>query len=847
MTVELYNKKRDELTELLGRALALLKTIEQDYAYLDFSELEPTRKKIELIAKIVYENVFKILLVAKFQGGKSTSFNAMLGGMCYSPMGNAAIKCSAAPITVQNVTAEDNVGATVFLRTKNELSELLSSAGLECDFSSGGIAEARSVWRERFEVWSKNPRDFDEESRDLMFIVGLVLWNYDKTEIQNLLKEGRLSVSAEAVSDFAKFPESYLTRYSKGGPEAFATNEVTFAFVRKIEIRAKSSELARIGAVLEDCPGLFANSYDTRVTTIEMSDANAVWYLLNAQMPSQSEIDAIKSCLELCKDRLFFSANIKDNRVAKPKFIRDVFPQIQQAVENVVGEEVKIHPYNALAALLYMQGRSYLENGGHFADETAERYLIGVGDDIGVATDDASQVWRALADMCMRQMYPVGLPEYTSLGNPLCEQGVEILKRESHWDEIVGAIHEYVITTKAKSILIVDSSAKALELINDLAKLLEARETAARQAADVVKAKYAEAEGKLTAFERFAKDQLASIDGTKGDMIDAGLSSQLFDRAFTRATGEMAEKAAPQIIENSSLLGIAASKTVQVAKNLFGWLRSKVSDTYTYTPTDSSYAIKCNTIVRNAISDVASTKIQGWVRSVVDGTNATFNTQVVDKGRMIYDSIEREWQYSCSGNELLKAVEPVFPPLPDNMIECTSDGVGAEAGMIGVKLALKEFVKDLIASLVGTYIGGVIFIPGDPVTMAVAALVVMLRRVFVNREAQLKAVQDSMKNELSAGFMNREADEVRRFSGQIAPLRQQVVDRVYEPVRNVMEQFAAAKAAAFRDLLQGQAHRDRIARDCKAIRDRLAMSENGEAGGIAEELRNYIADTEPLC
>lgn len=842
MDIELYNKKREELTGLLNELLVELKGINDEYAYLDFRELEPAQRDIEDISRRVYENIFKIMLVARFQGGKSTSFNAMLGGSCYSPMGNAAIKCSAAAITAQHTLDKNKVGATIVVRSPAELQSLIEEAGLDFDASdSSALKDAQEAWTARFNAWKENPRVFNEKERDFLFICGLILAYYDDPKIQKLLSAGKFEVSLDDVGKYAKFPENYLVRYSTSGAKDFSLEEVLFAFVHRIDCRTQSGHLERIGALIEDCPGLFANAFDTTLTFQEMADANAVWYLFNARAPEESDIRAIKACMEICRDRVFFSANIKDCYVAKPMFVERIFPTIKTEIKNLTGESIDVHPYHALGALLCMQGEAYLRNNGRFENKSVESYLVSACKDRGFESTDPAECWRALARVTIMGMYPMGHPAFMKVGDPLSAEGVEILRAESHWAEITNAIQNYVISTKARSILVTDSSEKAISLVDSLAKILQTREDAALKNEEIVTAEFNAAEEQLKKFEEFAARRMHSLNGDGGEFVDQQLADDLFKTAFLENVDEIATAAAPGILEESELFSIGLSKVAQIAKNGWNWLRSKFKGT-NYTHQESSYVVSCKGIIQGAIQEAATGKIASWVTSAVDGCNPEFCRLVTDPAKRICRDLKDEWKHTCKEDAVLANLTPVFPDPPDVWV-ITSDplgGAGSAAAGAGTKFAVKEFMTDLmVCTAVGT--GGCLIFGvmcGEPITMVVSAALLLVKKLFSDRSKHLKAIQDSIAQELPVGFYKSKDALVEHFSKQLAPLRKQVAKNVFAPVQEVKKQFEVAKAAALADLEKSRDERKKIAADCKAIRERIMAD-----GKSYQQIQEFVDST----
>ena len=84
------------------------------------------REELERIKKKSQEDQFEIVLCGEFQGGKSTTFNAICDGRDLSPrgLGGGGIKTSAAIISAQNISDEnENERAEISYKTKNEFSK----------------------------------------------------------------------------------------------------------------------------------------------------------------------------------------------------------------------------------------------------------------------------------------------------------------------------------------------------------------------------------------------------------------------------------------------------------------------------------------------------------------------------------------------------------------------------------------------------------------------------------------------------------------------------------------------------------------------------------------------------
>ncbi len=90
-----YTERRDTLAQLLNDTVVALQSVSDEAQHIEPGLIQGHINELTAIHKKVHENQFRLVLVARFQGGKSTTFNAVaMGGRVISPMGDGA----AAPV-----------------------------------------------------------------------------------------------------------------------------------------------------------------------------------------------------------------------------------------------------------------------------------------------------------------------------------------------------------------------------------------------------------------------------------------------------------------------------------------------------------------------------------------------------------------------------------------------------------------------------------------------------------------------------------------------------------------------------------------------------------------------------
>ncbi len=852
MNITQYNKKRDELSFLLQDVINCLEKIDSQYEKLDMSSLKKTKEEIAAIRKKVYEDIYKIVLVAKFQGGKSTSFNAITGGSCISPMGNGAIKCSAAPVMAKSVLSSADAKVTVYMRNKTELSELLSAGGFDdVDLDSiESVEYAKTEWQEKFIIWQDNRDLFkDDGERDMFFVSGFILEYFMHPTIQEYVKKQSFEVSIGDIGQFAKFPDGYMLKYSHNGPRAFTVEEALYAFVCKVDAHVQSQEMSKIGASFVDAPGLFANAYDTNVTRAELSDASAVWYLLGGTAPGSEELRAIKECYELSNGRLFISANFKGNRVALPVWLKDSLPSIEAVVNGII-KNVKIQPYHALLALLYTQGEYFVTNG-KWLDDSIKEFLIKQCEDLGIPNPDAwpsEKCWKKLVKVCINQMYPAGLDEFDDLSDSLSTEGTAIIRRECNWDGTVEAIREFVVNSKSKSILITDTSQKALALIHDLKKLLKRREDDANRSFEESYADYISAERKLNEFMEFCKGSIEEqFEGDSGVHIDSKLAMDVYDYVYEKSIPEITDLAAPLIAKKVNFFRIVGSKVVEWGRkggrfiaNLWRKCRGELPNT---TPIQNAFGVEVNLIMGNTMKDVLGGRMTRWLNQTKEGKNSTVKNEIIYPARRAYDRLALEWKERCGSDKILASLVPALPELPVSLGRGRFDHPDLMACL--TKLSFSEFIKDIVASCVGLYFVGLSVPEPFSVFMSflLGVLFVILRRAFSDENAMTQKIKDKMDAAITVNFSKNKRDVISKIISPLSVFRKSVIQVLKKPFNEVKMKFQKAWEGALSDYMRDSIHREQVARECKEIRETHIEGEQG----LEQRLINYIVETEPLC
>ena len=558
-----YENRRNELLDLLKESTAL--DLPEKYA----DELRQTARKCQ-------EDAFEIALVGEFQGGKSTTFNALCDGRDISPRGSG-IKTSAAVVTAQTIAGSETKDglsewAEVTFKTAPAIVLGLSSllrrpladsddfrrinAGLSDDAFAEAVgdsdrfpslvnlddpghrailqAEVDSLWNR----WNDNKASLSPDELDELRIATLQLRFYGTPEYRRMKAKTILGVGE--FQKLVAFPKDWFIRWMDGANAAFTLEESSFVFVHSVLVRLHSENLRRLGCRITDCPGLFANAYDTKVAERTIANADAVWYLINGD---KAVGDADKKIIQKIASmgmlgKIEATCNLKSNHEQK---IAEILPATKATLASE-GHNVNVMPYNARLAFLAMQGSLLLNVGRRrdFTDMDEANMRKDANDKAG--TMSPSEMW---TDMIVESGYATGVKSLKSV-RALDSESVALVRKESLLDGILSRLETEIVPKKAQSILVDKGSERAAKALIAYEGVLKATEKAAEAKEAEWKVKVEEARMQLAQFVERAKtviDHSAFAD-SKNDLakqmatniVDLALGDEFIDSLATHVS-----------------------------------------------------------------------------------------------------------------------------------------------------------------------------------------------------------------------------------------------------------------------------------------------------------------------
>ena len=372
-----YSKRRDELICIFSNIQeAIQKKPEMEEKY--FPNLVET---LSARIKKLSEDQFKMVLCGAFQGGKSTTFNAICNGRDLSPTG-FGIKTSACLVEahyLSDASAEEY--AKIYLRSASDIVEgfqkvlgdrilnYMKANGKEHLIKPGVLSFYFDVFNneyldilsnvvdEELKLHEENRSSYSSERLDILKYAKIVV---DAIKSGKVKKEWIESKSYECTIDEAKaslkFPADFSSNWKW---KNFSLEEIKWAFISKVELHLKGvSRMAEFGFVLVDAPGLFTSDWDSNLTLTAINNADAVLFIISGDKEIDKEtIRAIKKIRNDAQDiPMFLGFNQKTDELATRDIINSSILKLHEAgLDFKEDEYTNFHARLSLNLLLYKE------------------------------------------------------------------------------------------------------------------------------------------------------------------------------------------------------------------------------------------------------------------------------------------------------------------------------------------------------------------------------------------------------------------------------------------------------------------------------------------------------------
>lgn len=765
-----YELLRNELIDLLKQSVALP------------SVNGETRDILSQICRKTLENQFEIVLAGEFQGGKSTTFNAICDGRDLSPRGSG-IKTSGCIVSAQNLSDPGE--------PEKAVAEWRSSAELIAGFSDLLLPHLQNFVPARFygisapelirvlnlesaedrrltaqaaeqewQIWKKNKAAYDPEQKghlDILRFATLAAHYYADNTLIRLRHQREFNV--EDIGKMIVFPQDWEERWLDMSAARFKLEEILFIFIRNIRLRLHSENLSRLGCVITDCPGLFASRWDTEVARRAMFNADAILYLLDgAKTVKLSDLRALQFIRQNGMEyKLFYGCNIRGHSLSESRRIAQ-------------------------------SSMTLLKNNGFLID------------------DDEFILFHALlALLSIRQAHQSSILKSVRKQLAILDLEEDIDARQaSGLDTLTEMVEKTVIRKKARSILIDNGSQMAANCLLEAEGTLKSRENLA-----VKKEKEFRVQVDMTERElkKFRYDCTQIIERLDEESPDYKLAEDIWSRLEDRKEA-LRNKAADRIYND-------ILKFREIPTFLFNQKKLKE---------------KIITIIREEMNDSFQEAIHSWLAEIKDGNNKIYNAQIANRVKSVGRDLRDIWKHSAltdtnllsgitipefSGNLeldneiIFREMEKtrIFDQVHHNAIFTAGGLTGLFTASSGILVAIFLMISRMVWMVVAS----------------VAVILINIIIIFMTRGMMESALKKEIRENLFPAFTTLFLEirddvkkEFREFSRNIRELYKAGFLAVIDKPQQIFEQ---RKLQAEHDFKKSQSEREAIAQEAKHIRE----------------------------
>jgi hypothetical protein len=691
-----YIKKKDKLLSLLN-GISKISKLPKGHSL-----------QFERIMHKIQEDQFSVALIGEFQGGKSTTFDALCGGREISPRGNN-IKTSSCRIEVTNIAYSGDEHAIVNWKSNVEIIQTISSILGSIDpLLLGYDASSKKNFSYAEYINLDNPKHMglindaidheisnvsgnEDGIKDVILIARFITAFYEKTKELRKIKDCSLVEASEIMT----FPQDMMERYNKSNDDVsvFTPKEALFAFVQTINCYFHSKDLERLGCTVIDCPGLFASDYDTSIALDTIVSSDAVLYLLNGEKQySQGDVKAVKKIFELGKlaqpnfkgDNIFFAINQR-KPIEQTSFIN-----LDLSMINETGFSKKHLPiYNALLYFYAQFGKNYLLN--QIDENTIQRYLNSTKKKyLSVEEKWVKDISKILVSLDLDEEYDI---------HSLTSESVDVVNDIARSSSVFSEIEDYIVKEKAHSILIENGANKIINGLTSVEKILSEREAAARKDVQERANEYEVARAELRNFLQKSEKKL------KDSFDDNDILRQFIDNVYGHYFINADLVSSISLETTKSLLDY-----VRKGKTKWNAICSKIGFTKKIRDNnEKKIRAEVEPFFAQSFKDAFSPVVEKWVKSMFANKDEEFKRVMLKEAKCLSTAIEDEWKIAVAETPILQNLTPIETTL--DLAVCTernatfSDKIGSDAINQTAKMAIEDIIAEIISQVVSIVIG----------------------------------------------------------------------------------------------------------------------------------------------
>lgn len=848
---------------------------------LDIGIPEPHNGILREIQRKCQEDQFEIALVGEFQGGKSTTFNALCDGREISPrgLGGGGLKTSAAIVTAQHISDpnEKREGLSEWaeihwrndsdivlgfadllknhLADDKEFQELFSKRPEEERIGYASSPELVAKLLELTNVqhrkainhaldmewgrWERNKSAYTDDELEQLRITTLQMRFYNTDEQQKLT-----GINVFSIPEFQKlitFPRDWYQRWESGQNSKFGIKDCSFVYIADVLVRLYASNLSRIGCRITDCPGLFASAWDTGLARKAMWRADGIWFLIDGTRQIGLKE---KKVIKFIQDngwtgKLRTSVNMRGN--THDHIIENIIPE-DKAILNSMGlNENQLNPFDARFAFLSCQGKHLLANPSGFGEW--DRYCMAFDFDRRMPVEklEPFKAWRRLVRL---QASVTGYPSLEEI-EIMDDENIQAVRESSHLDEILGEIESVVIEKKAESILIANGSRPAVAALASYEGLLQAKEDAARIKEEEFKKACEAAQKNLSEFLRDADEV---IEPQRDDGVDSQLAFSLWDAVITSSLSNASKSSGDDIGNN-----------VLTLSNLLG-LINPCAET-----SRETLAKEAAEILIKQVRETMLAEMTKWFNDLRHGKNNMYQDRVASKAQRACKRISDKWERhvaditilaekSLMSGITLPEIQGILSQDEARLRKTLKHGLSDEVMNLGGVDITNFNINGIITAIIGvivtiivvalTPLGWVTLILGVIAALLAGGGIAGLQQSQINQR-----ITRQLEQALNSHLVKKQGEIIAQLAEKVRPFRLCYLNYLENAMKSVKLEFDNRVKQAEEMFRESNANRLKIAEESYRLRkekitparERIARFE----AEVQKELIVEMGQTEP--